>query len=347
MEGLYLSNNQLSGAIPPQIGNLAALRSLNLSDNQLSGAIPPQIGNLTALQDLELHYNRLSGAIPSQIGNLTALTNLYLHSNQLSGAIPPEIGNLTALQGLYLLVNQLSGAIPPDIGDLTALRYLYLDSNQLSGAIPPQIGNLTALQRLSLYNNQLSGPIPSEIGSLAALRSLYLHNNPLSGEVPAAFTPLTLERLTFYDTNWCVPPTGAVPAWLGTIRSLYGTGLICGEELGSLSGVVSLASRTPASGVQVNLYRSLESDQWRHLDTVQTAGDGAYLFTDLGQGLGIDYRVQFEDPAQRLLSQYYDGQPTIQMATLIAITPGVPRTGIDAVLVEAKFVFLPLVLRQQ
>ena len=332
LQELSLYSNQLSSAIPPEIGNLTALQELSLSSNRLSGAIPPEIGNLTALLYLWLDNNHLSGAIPPEIGNLTALTSLYLSGNQLSGAIPPEIGNLTALTNLDLYSNQLSGAIPPKIGNLTALKYLRLYSNQLSGAIPPEIGNLTALISLDLYSNQLSGAIPPEIGNLTALQYLRLNSNPFSGEVPTVLTPLTLSTFAFYDTHWCVPLTGAVPTWLSTIRSLYGTGLICGEDPGSLNGAVTLPDTTPAVGVQVDLYRSTSWPQWQYLTTTHTTAAGTYEFTGLGQGLGIDYRVRFVDPTGQLAPQYYSAKPTIRTATVITITPGIPRTGIDAVL---------------
>ena len=355
LEILSLDDNQLSGSIPPEIGNLTALTELQLGRNQLSGSIPPEIGNLAALTYLSLGNNQLSGPIPSTIGNLFTLTQLWLSNNQLSGPIPPELGDLTALRSLYLWQNQLTGSIPPEIGQLTALQVLYLNNNLLSGAVPPEIGNLTALiglylgdnqltdlplqvghltalRVLSLGNNQLSGPLPSEIGNLIALTSLGLHNNPLSGELPAALTPLTLEHFTFYDTDWCVPAEGDVPAWLSTIPKLYGTGLICVQDLGSLSGAVTLTDTTPISDVQVNLYRSLSPAQYRYLTTTHTTADGTYQFTDLGQGLGIDYRVQFVDPTHQLAPQYYDAKPTIATADVITITPGVPRTGIDAIL---------------
>ncbi|CAI7855085.1 unnamed protein product [Closterium sp. NIES-54] len=47
-----LSHNQLSGAIPPSIGALTSLTSLDLSNNQLSGDIPPTISTLTSLRIL-------------------------------------------------------------------------------------------------------------------------------------------------------------------------------------------------------------------------------------------------------------------------------------------------------
>ena len=38
---LYLFSNQLTGAIPAEIGNLINLSNLYLNNNQLTGAIPP------------------------------------------------------------------------------------------------------------------------------------------------------------------------------------------------------------------------------------------------------------------------------------------------------------------
>ncbi|CAN0467840.1 unnamed protein product, partial [Ascophyllum nodosum] len=49
------------GAIPPDLGKLSALQSLDLSQNQLDGAIPPDLGKLSALQSLDLSNNQLDG----------------------------------------------------------------------------------------------------------------------------------------------------------------------------------------------------------------------------------------------------------------------------------------------
>ena len=84
-------------------------------ENDLSGQIPAEIGNLKNLTYLFLSDNDLSGRIPAEFGNLPKLWNLSLAENNLSGQIPAEIGNLTNLQGLYLLSNNLSGMIPDEV----------------------------------------------------------------------------------------------------------------------------------------------------------------------------------------------------------------------------------------
>ena len=89
---------------------------LDLSYNQLSGEIPPELGNLANLQYLGLRGNQLSGEIPPWLGNLANLQYLYLSVNQLSGEIPPELGNLANLKELNLTWNQLSGEMPPRAG---------------------------------------------------------------------------------------------------------------------------------------------------------------------------------------------------------------------------------------
>ena len=112
---------------------------LDLEENQLSGEIPPELGNLANLTWLFLDGNELSGEIPPELGNLASLTVLWLGENQLSGEIPPELGNLANLTDLWLARNQLSGEIPPELGNLANLPDLYLSGNQLSGCVPASL----------------------------------------------------------------------------------------------------------------------------------------------------------------------------------------------------------------
>jgi Leucine-rich repeat (LRR) protein len=256
---LSLSWNRLSGAIPPEIGNLMALQSLNLGTNLGITSIPPEIGNLshlqslslgvnslthlpteignlTALQSLWLGYNRLT-ELPSGIGNLANLTTLTLYNNQLT-SLPPEIGNLTNLTSLPLYNNQLT-SLPSEIGNLTNLTSLSLYNNQLT-SLPSEIGSLTNLTWLSLYNNQLTS-LPSEIGNLTSLTSLSLYNNQLTGLPPQVGSLSNLTWLHVYNNQL----TG-LPSEIGNMTNLTDLRLYNNQltslppEIGNLTNLIQL-----------------------------------------------------------------------------------------------------------
>ena len=217
LEVLYLSENQLSGSIPSEISVLSNLIELSLWTNELTGPIPPELGRLANLEILHLGKNELSGAIPPELGNLTHLERLGLFSNKLTGVIPAELGNLTNLEWLSLTENRLSGPIPPKLDKLTNLKRLYLGQNELSGTIPPELGNLADLEELFLQSNKLSGAIPSELGNLTKLTGLSLWGNGLSGTMPSELGNLTkLTGLVLADNKL----SGDIPPELGNLASL-------------------------------------------------------------------------------------------------------------------------------
>ena len=194
---LALKDNQLTGPIPPELGNLSNITWLNLSGNQLTGEIPPELGDLSALETLILSENQLTGPIPPELGDLSALESLTLSENQLIGPIPPELGDLSNLHWLTLSENQLIGPIPPELGDLSNLHWLTLSENQLIGPIPPELGGLSELAGLLLFGNQLTGPIPPELGDLSGLQRLSLSDNELTGCVPQGLA--SVEFTDIYD----------------------------------------------------------------------------------------------------------------------------------------------------
>jgi len=160
---LHIGDNEFTGSIPPEIGDLTNLTYLSLYRNQLTGSIPPEIGNLTNLINLEIVEDQLTGEIPIQIGSLTNLQHLNLQQNQLTGSIPPEIGNLTNLTSLYLAHNSLTGPIPEEIWNLPNLEAFELQNNQLTGEIPESICYIVMDFSLSfgITNNQFCPPYPS------------------------------------------------------------------------------------------------------------------------------------------------------------------------------------------
>ena len=217
LEWLYLRDNQLRRQIPPELASLSTLEGLVLHGNRLRGQIPPELGNLSNLHSLDLSRNQLGGQIPPELGNLSNLENLALYETQLDGQIPPELGNLAKLQNLALSDNQLSGQIPPELGSLAKLQNLALWSNNLSGQIPPELGNLSNLENLALYETQLDGRIPPELGNLAKLQNLALWSNNLSGQIPPELGNLAkLQNLALWSNNL----SGQIPPELANLTKL-------------------------------------------------------------------------------------------------------------------------------
>jgi Leucine-rich repeat (LRR) protein len=70
-----------------------------LSNNNITGEIPSELGKATGLQMIDLSSNLLKGTIPKELGQLKALYNLTLHNNHLSGVVPFEIQMLSLLCG--------------------------------------------------------------------------------------------------------------------------------------------------------------------------------------------------------------------------------------------------------
>ena len=267
LEYLYLSENQLSGTIPSALGILSNLIELSLRSNELTGTIPPELGRLANLEALYLWDNELSGTIPTELGNLTNLEWLSFTENRLSGPIPPKLDKLTNLKALYLGKNELSGTIPPELGNLTNLEQLFLHSNKLSGAIPSELGNLTKLTELSLWGNGLSGTMPSELGNLIELTGLGLADNKLSGDIPPALGNLSSLEQLYLSGNRL---EGCVPV---VLENVEGNDF---EEL-ELPFCFATASTSTASTEQVSSARIFE----------MVSPAIAYIHTGTGSGSGV------------------------------------------------------------
>lgn len=236
LDTLELYGNQLTGNIPSEIGKLISLNHLDLSPNQFTGTIPPEIGSLTALRVLWLNNNKLTGAIPTELTNLTLLQNLYLHGNQLTGPLPAAINNLTALTTLNVSINKLTGGIPAQLGALSNLTDLNLSENQFTGTIPTELGNLTFLQQLRLNSNALTGGIPVELGSLTSLVHLDMGFNDLTGSIPPALFSISSLQTFGAAGNQL---SGTIPSTLTNAISLINLYLDGNELSGAFPSISS------------------------------------------------------------------------------------------------------------
>ncbi|KAK0600764.1 hypothetical protein LWI29_018227 [Acer saccharum] len=149
-----------TGTIPPEIGSLHNLVSLNLSNNNLIGSVPSTIGGLINLEELDLSNNKLGGPIPIGISDCSMLQNMKLSNNSLSGSIPIEIGKLIKLSFIDLSCNFINGTIPSQLVSLPILIFLFLSHNNLSGIIPELF---KPIRYLNLSYNDLEGEIPMSL----------------------------------------------------------------------------------------------------------------------------------------------------------------------------------------
>ena len=249
-----LSDNELTGRIPAQLGNLANLRELYLSRNQLGGSIPATLGRLNNLHRLHMAANELSGSIPRDLGNLSNLRQLSMSDNSLTGSIPPHLANLDNLTHLYLWGNELtSGSFFLHLGDMDSLQFLDIGGNRIAGAqmLPEleELDNLTGLglhdsdltdddlldymddfqaldlEFLNLRSNDLSDPqILVGLSRITTLQRLAINDNDFSGQLPRSMTALTLMRILHFDDNkgLCAPADAEFQEWLQSIENVEG-----------------------------------------------------------------------------------------------------------------------------
>ncbi|KAI8570870.1 hypothetical protein RHMOL_Rhmol01G0071400 [Rhododendron molle] len=204
---LYLSDSNITGAIPEGIGNLTELVNLEVSDCFLSGEIPAEISNLKKLWQLEMYNNSLVGKFPRGFGNLTCLENFDASMNYLHGDLS-ELRSLTNLVSLQLFINKFSGEVPAEFGEFKKLVNLSLYSNELTGVLPLKLGSWAEFDYIDVSDNFLTGPIPPEMCNRGTMKQLLMLQNRFTGGIPASYgdcTSLTRFRVSNNSLSGVVP----------------------------------------------------------------------------------------------------------------------------------------------
>ncbi|CAA7408633.1 unnamed protein product [Spirodela intermedia] len=219
LQELNLAYNTFSpGPIPPEIGNLSALRNLLLTDCKLIGSIPPSLGNLRKLANLDLSMNNLEGPIPETLTELSSVVQIELYKNSLTGHIPEGLGKLPALRRFDASMNLLEGTIPPSFFDLPLLESFHLYQNHLAGGLPASIARAGSLSELRLHMNRLNGTLPPDLGSKSPLVVVELSQNQFSGEIPGSICDRgSLEQLMLIGNFF----SGTLPEGLGRCKTLW------------------------------------------------------------------------------------------------------------------------------
>ncbi|KAG2569280.1 hypothetical protein PVAP13_7NG379400 [Panicum virgatum] len=196
---LLLGGNRFGGQISPNICHLQYLNIIDLSDNRISGSVPPCIGSISfGYHADDLDFQTLFSFIFFGTG-FSSMGNddppfMYDTPYDLQGFTFSTKGNIYAYSrnffnlmfGIDLSGNMLSGEIPWEIGNLTRVTSLNLSNNHFSGRIPASLANMSAVESLDLSHNELDGAIPSQLSQLWSLEVFSVAYNNLSGCIPGS-----------------------------------------------------------------------------------------------------------------------------------------------------------------
>ncbi|ESR61036.1 hypothetical protein CICLE_v10017757mg, partial [Citrus x clementina] len=183
---LDLSFNKLRGPLPNPVP--AFTSSYLVSNNQLTGEIPPSICSLNGLYALDLSYNNLSGMLPGCLGNSSVqLWVLKLQGNKFHGFIPETFSKGTNLRMIDFSGNLLQGRVPKSLANCIKLKFLNLGDNQITDFFPSWLGTLPELEVLILKSNNFHGVIeePKACFEFVKLRIIDLSHNRFAGNLPS------------------------------------------------------------------------------------------------------------------------------------------------------------------
>ncbi|XP_059629130.1 receptor-like protein EIX1 [Cornus florida] len=252
---LNLSNANVVGKVPNQIGNLSKLRSLDLDQGiENNGSLYVKnlewLSHLSLLRYLDLSRVDLSKAIDwmEAINKLPLLTEFHLIECRLSVVISPSLPLINSSASLVVLdlsgnsltssiyswlfnfstthldfsSNQLEGGIPKSFGNLNSLRILYLGYNELTGKISEFLQILSrvaekSLEILDLTANRVGGSLPDNISTFSSLKALYLEENQLSGPLPGTLGQLRNLISLYLANNQLI---GTLPKCIGQLSML-------------------------------------------------------------------------------------------------------------------------------
>ena len=162
-----VGNNNLNGTISPLICSLTSLQLLDISNNNMSGMLPPCLGNFSInLRVLNLGNNSFSGFLPETYTNTSSLRWIDVSHNQLRGRLPRSLGNCMKLEFIDLSWNKFSDVFPIWLGALPELKILAMQRNAFYGPIEePDLDNVEyfpELRFLDLSSNSFRGKFPSQ-----------------------------------------------------------------------------------------------------------------------------------------------------------------------------------------
>ncbi|KAA0039945.1 receptor-like protein 12 [Cucumis melo var. makuwa] len=235
------SENHFIGEIPLSICLAVNLTILVLSNNYMSGKIPPGLTNIS-LQVLNLNNNNFSGTIPNIFSRSGCqLSSLLLNNNQLEGELPQSLLYCHKLRVLDLGNNKnMTGHFPFWLESALNLQVLILRSNRFHGHINDSFNkySFSNLRIIDLSRNNFNGQLPSNFfKNMRAIKEEENHepnsfsrNSYYSDSVVISYKGFELKwerillifKIIDLSSNGF---NGEIPKEIGLLRSLQGLNL--------------------------------------------------------------------------------------------------------------------------
>ena len=214
------AGNNLTGTLLSSLGNLKYCEKLNVKQNNLSGAIPPEIGYMTNLKRLSLggqqgeleNFGRRSQWYEANHrGGNTSGGKRFEETNQFSGPLPATFGQLSNLEFIEIRRQYLTGTLPPEWGGMTSLKAYFVSTidnseDRLGGPLPPEWGNWEELIFFQVtsyddFGEQYGGDIPEEINlGWKNLANISISDCKFTGIIPV-FPNSTDKRYLAMNSN--------------------------------------------------------------------------------------------------------------------------------------------------
>ncbi|MBD1207950.1 MAG: hypothetical protein H9535_05955 [Ignavibacteria bacterium] len=179
---LRLGNNQLTGELPAELGTggvrvtakktavttrVPTVQVIDVSNNQFSGGIPDEWGNIPQLTELSAVNCGLTGKLPATIRDWQRISIIRLANNKFSGVIPEFYAG--SLREFVVDNNRFTGALPASFSQAPVLRTLSAANNRLT--LIPNLAVSGRLDTVRLDSNRL------EFGSLEPIRATFFQAN--------------------------------------------------------------------------------------------------------------------------------------------------------------------------